>query len=307
MDSPSSEFVWIIENFSSLNDKEFHYSDYFLAGGCTWSIRIHSKGRTIGKHFSMYLMFKGLDDKSYNTKFSLSIFNQKDHQKTVRQSGQYTFTRNTGSGFSSVLLLPDLHDPAKGFIVEDSCIIQAEITFVKSDAFNVEVPLSTAGKPFEGDNAVVFYDNNFEIVGNFSVLKKPASLYRKIWLKYGHIASTKVFPASSYNSLVTTVADIMNSVIDMYHCRLIEVSAEMIGAWENKIKFAEELQFNVKWLRGRFNDVKRDFNNGRIEKLMKEAEQNPGPSQPPKVKVENEVVDEFKEICLPGFLFEGML
>ncbi|RZC67933.1 hypothetical protein C5167_011613 [Papaver somniferum] len=173
MDSPSSKFVWIIENFSSLNDKEFHYSDYFLAGGCTWSIGIHPKGRTIGKHFSMYLMFKGLDDKSYNKKFSLSVFNQKDHQKTVRQSGQYT--RNTGSGFSSVVLLSDLHDPAKGFIIEDTCIIQAEITFVMSNAFNVEVPLSTAGKPFEGDGAVVFYDDNFEIVGNFSVLKRQAS------------------------------------------------------------------------------------------------------------------------------------
>ncbi|XP_026395563.1 uncharacterized protein LOC113290198 isoform X1 [Papaver somniferum] len=137
------------------------------------SIGIHPKGRTIGKHFSMYLMFKGLDDKSYNKKFSLSVFNQKDHQKTVRQSGQYT--RNTGSGFSSVVLLSDLHDPAKGFIIEDTCIIQAEITFVMSNAFNVEVPLSTAGKPFEGDGAVVFYDDNFEIVGNFSVLKRQAS------------------------------------------------------------------------------------------------------------------------------------
>lgn len=114
-------------------------------------------------------------------------------------------------------------------------------------------------------------------------------------------------PASSYNSLVTTVADIMNSVSDMYRCRLIEVSAEMIGAWENKIKLAEELQFSVKWLRVRLNDVKRDFNNGRIEKLKREAEKNPGLSQPPKVKVENEVVDEFKEISVPGFVFEGML
>lgn len=73
------------------------------------------------------------------------------------------------------MLLSDLHDPAKGFIIEDTCIIQAEITFVMSNAFNVEVPLSTAGKPFEGDGAVVFYDDNFEIVGNFSVLKRQAS------------------------------------------------------------------------------------------------------------------------------------
>ncbi|KAI3890555.1 hypothetical protein MKX03_036103 [Papaver bracteatum] len=153
--------------------------------------------------------------------------------------------------------------------------------------------LSAAGKPFEEDKEVVSYDDNFEIVGGFSVLKRQVSLYRKIWLKYGHIAWTKVVPASSYNSLVATVTDIMNSVIDMYRCC--------------KIKLAEELKFNVKWLKGRFNDVKKDFKNGRIEKLKREAEQNPGYSQAPKVKVENEVVDEFKENSLPGFLFEGML
>ncbi|KAI3890561.1 hypothetical protein MKX03_036109, partial [Papaver bracteatum] len=258
-------------------------------------------------NFSMFLMYKGLDDKSYNTKFSLSVFNQKDRQKTVRQSGRYTFTRKTGGGFSSTMLLSDLHDPAKGFIIDDTCIIQAEITVVMSDASNVEMPLSAAGEPFEEDKEIVSYDDNFEIVGGLSVLKRQVSLYRKIWLKYGHIASTKVVPASSYNSLVATVTDIMNSIIDMYRCRLIEVSAEMIGAWKGKIKLAEELKFNVKWLRGRFNDVKKDFKNGRIEKLKREVEQNPGTSQAPKVKVENEVVDEFKENSLPGFLFEGML
>ncbi|KAI3937544.1 hypothetical protein MKW92_048053 [Papaver armeniacum] len=112
-------------------------------------------------------------------------------------------------------------------------------------------------------------------------------------------------PASSYQSLVTLVTDIMNSIADMYRCPLIEVSDEMINAWESKIGLAEKLEFNVSWLRSRFDDVKKDFNDGRIQKLKMEAEQDDTNSQSPKVKVKNES-DETRE-SLPGFMFEGML
>ncbi|KAI3874284.1 hypothetical protein MKW92_045180 [Papaver armeniacum] len=162
-----------------------------------------------------------------------------------------------------------------------------------------------AGKPFEKDQGAAFYDENHEIVGGFSVLRRQVSLYRKIWLKYGHIASTKVLTATSYNSLVTLVTDIMNTVIDMYRCRYIDVSAELIDTWDCKIILAEKLEFNVSWLRGRYNDVHNDFIGGRIEKLQKEEEDKEGPT--PLVQVKNEPVDDIQVESLPGFLFEGML
>ncbi|KAI3951054.1 hypothetical protein MKW92_031582 [Papaver armeniacum] len=161
-----------------------------------------------------------------------------------------------------------------------------------------------AGKPFAKDQGVAVYDENHEIVGGFTVLRRQVSLYRKIWLKYGHIASTKVLPSTSYSSLVTVVTDIMNTVLDMYRCRYIDVSAELIGTWEGKIRLAEKLEFNVSWLRGRFNDVSKDHSSGRIEILQKKAEEEEGPT--PLVQVKNEPVDDIQE-SLPGFLFEGML
>ncbi|KAI3872501.1 hypothetical protein MKX03_014601 [Papaver bracteatum] len=161
-----------------------------------------------------------------------------------------------------------------------------------------------AGKPFEKEQGVVFYDENHEIVGGFSVLRRQTSLYRKIWLKYGHIASTKVLTATSYNSLVTLVTDIMNTVLDMYRCRYVDVSAELMGTWNSKIRLAEKLEFNVSWLRGRYNDIENDYNRGRIRKLQEEAEDKKGPISP--VQVKNEPVDDIQK-SLPGFLFEGML
>ncbi|KAI3874282.1 hypothetical protein MKW92_045178 [Papaver armeniacum] len=161
-----------------------------------------------------------------------------------------------------------------------------------------------ARKPFRIDQGVVFYDENHEIVGGFTVLRRHASLYRKIWSKYGHIASSRFFPAASYNSLVTLVADIMNTIVDMYRCRYIDVSAELIDTWRGKIKLAEKLEFNVNWLIMRFNDILKDYNTGQIEKLQKQEEEKEGPT--PLAQVKNEPVDDIQE-SLPGFLFEGML
>ncbi|KAI3872500.1 hypothetical protein MKX03_014600 [Papaver bracteatum] len=293
--STKSKFIWTIENFSRLNNKETHYSNRFEAGG-----------------------YK-----------CLAVFNQKDQKKTVRWEAKRLFTDDQGWGFSNMIPLSDLHDPDKGFIVNDTCIVQLEITvswpyndsnikvasstrMVKSEIevypdagepFEIEV-YPDAGEPFEIDQEVVFSDENHEIVGGFSVLRRQASLYKRIWLKYGHIPSTTVLPATSYNSLVTLVTDIMNTIIDMYRCRYVDVSAELIDTWRCKIILAEKLEFNVAWLIERFNDVCEDYDSGRIEKLQKEEEEKEGPT--PLVRVKNEPVDDIKE-SLPGFLFEGML
>ncbi|KAI3868192.1 hypothetical protein MKX03_004102 [Papaver bracteatum] len=302
----STKFIWAIENFSSLNDKEYHWSDDFVVGGFTWYIKIYPK--ELDGYFGMYLMPNGVADKSPYVEYTLTVFNQKNHKKIVTKDGKQIFG-TTGWGFS-MMPLSDLHDSGKGFIIDDTYIVQVEISVGWVNDSNTKVVKSEtevypdAGKPLEIDQGVVFHDENHEIVGGFTVLRRQASLYKRIWLKYGHIASTKVLTATSYNSLVTIVTDIMNTVIDMYRCRYIDVSAELIGTWECKIRLAEKLEFSVSWLRDRFDDVNKDFNSGRIEKLQKEEEEKEGPT--PLVQVKNEPVDDIQE-SLPGFLFEGML
>ncbi|KAI3931648.1 hypothetical protein MKW92_039875 [Papaver armeniacum] len=97
----------------------------------------------------------------------------------------------------------------------------------------------------------------------------------------------------------------MNNVLDMYRCHYIDVSAELIGTWNSKIRLAEKLEFNISWLRGRYNDVENDYISERIENLQKKAEDKEGPT--PLVLVKNEPVDDIEAESLPGFLFEGKL
>ncbi|OVA08636.1 MATH [Macleaya cordata] len=118
---------------------------------------------------------------------------------------------------------------------------------------------SGAGQLFEeGRHRKGVLDEKFEDIGGFSVLKTQASLYKQIWLKYGHIALGQVLKAS-YIGQVTMVSEIMKSIMEMHNHRLTELSSSVIDTWEQKIKMAEKLEFNIRWLREHFEDVKKDF------------------------------------------------
>ncbi|KAI3877364.1 hypothetical protein MKX03_026421 [Papaver bracteatum] len=129
----------------------------------------------------------------------------------------------------------------------------------QSSEINPLTRFPTAGQPFEAvQNHQGVVDENFEDVGGFSILKSQASLYKKIWLKYGHIATSHVLK-NLYSTQVTLVGDIMTSIMDMHNHRFSEVSSTMIELWENKIKMAEKLEFNVGWLREWFEVLKKGF------------------------------------------------
>ncbi|KAI3957737.1 hypothetical protein MKX01_007568 [Papaver californicum] len=125
----------------------------------------------------------------------------------------------------------------------------------KQDKFPGAGRLYEEGKHCE---EVIFLDEKFKDVGGFSVLKTQASLYKDVWLNYGHIASNKVLP-DLYSSQVALVSEIMTSIVDMNRYHLEEVSSEMIDSWEKKIKVAETLEFNIGWLRERLEDIKKNL------------------------------------------------
>lgn len=66
-------------------------------------------------------------------------------------------------------------------------------------------------------------NEKFEHVGGFSVLMRQVPLYKQIWLKYGHIATSQVL-MDSYSGQVSVVTDIMNSVLNMKQQRVSELS-----------------------------------------------------------------------------------
>jgi len=129
-DPPSSRFTWSIENFSRLNVKK-HYSEIFTVGGYKWRVLIFPKGNNVD-HLSMYLDVADSATLPYGwsryAQFSLAVVNQISPKYSIRKDTQHQFnTRESDWGFTSFMPLGDVYDHSKGYLVNDTLIIEADV------------------------------------------------------------------------------------------------------------------------------------------------------------------------------------
>ncbi|XP_071724792.1 ubiquitin C-terminal hydrolase 12-like isoform X2 [Rutidosis leptorrhynchoides] len=125
-----SRFTWKIENFSRLNTKK-HYSEVFVVGGYKWRVLIFPKGNNVD-HLSMYLDVADSTSLPYGwsryAQFSLAVVNQIHNKYSIRKDTQHQFnTRESDWGFTSFMPLSDLYDPSRGYLVNDTLLIEAEV------------------------------------------------------------------------------------------------------------------------------------------------------------------------------------
>ncbi|KAG6690571.1 hypothetical protein I3843_10G021400 [Carya illinoinensis] len=133
-DPPSMKFTWTIENFTRLNTKK-HYSDVFVVGSYKWRILIFPKGNNVD-HLSMYLDVADSAALPYGwsryAQFSLAVVNQVHSKYSMRKETQHQFTaRESDWGFTSFMPLSDLYDPTRGYLVNDTCVVEAEVVVRK--------------------------------------------------------------------------------------------------------------------------------------------------------------------------------
>ncbi|KAK9075087.1 hypothetical protein SSX86_003406 [Deinandra increscens subsp. villosa] len=133
-DPPSARFTWTIENFSRLIGKKL-YSDVFFVGGYKWRVLIFPKGNNVD-HLSMYLDVADSTTLPYGwsryAQFSLAVVNQMHSKLTIRKDTQHQFNaRESDWGFTSFMPLGELYEPSRGYLVNDTCIVEADVAVRK--------------------------------------------------------------------------------------------------------------------------------------------------------------------------------
>ncbi|KAJ9540444.1 hypothetical protein OSB04_026950 [Centaurea solstitialis] len=133
-EAQASRFTWSIENFSRQANKKL-YSDVFEVAGYKWRVLIFPKGNNVD-HLSMYLDVADSSSLPYGwsryAQFSLAVVNQIHNKFTVKKDTQHQFhARESDWGFTSFMALSDLYDPGRGFLVNDKCVIEADVTVRK--------------------------------------------------------------------------------------------------------------------------------------------------------------------------------
>ncbi|KAI3870984.1 hypothetical protein MKX03_029390 [Papaver bracteatum] len=127
--SSSAKFTWKIENFFKLDAQEGTYSDVFSVGSFKWKVHIYPKGKgKIHDHVSMYLCPVDSTKFPY-AEFSFTITSQTDSKNIVKKQCKHKFDEDdSGWGWGSFMRLSDLHDPAKGYIVDDTFVIRIDVS-----------------------------------------------------------------------------------------------------------------------------------------------------------------------------------
>ncbi|XP_061352581.1 ubiquitin C-terminal hydrolase 12-like isoform X1 [Gastrolobium bilobum] len=129
-DPPSSRFTWRIDNFSRLNTKKL-YSEIFVVGGFKWRVLIFPKGNNVD-YLSMYLDVADSASLPYGwsryAQFSVAVVNQIHNKYSVRKDTQHQFNaRESDWGFTSFMPLGELYDPSRGYLVNDTLLVEAEV------------------------------------------------------------------------------------------------------------------------------------------------------------------------------------
>ncbi|KAI3914506.1 hypothetical protein MKW92_004445 [Papaver armeniacum] len=176
-DPASSKFTWKIENFSWLNPKEKqHYSDVFTAGDSKWRLLMFPKGNNVD-YLSMYLAVADPDNLPFGwsrrAQFSLSVVNQINNEDTVRkdtQSQKFT-ARESDWGSSKIMPLSELHDLSRGYLVDDTCIVETEVK-IRADDWTYESRKETGYVGLKNQGATCYMNSLLQTLYHIPYFRK---------------------------------------------------------------------------------------------------------------------------------------
>nr|GLL24281.1 uncharacterized protein LOC109159016 isoform X2 [Ipomoea trifida] len=134
-DPTSKTYTWRINDFTSKRNQNLIYSDEFTIEGSKWKLRLYPSGNIIakGKHLSLFLVLadsSNLKDhgRELYAKYRLRICNQlKSNENHEKQVVPCYFGGTTEAwGYSEFMNLDQLDSATKGFLVNDTLIVQVE-------------------------------------------------------------------------------------------------------------------------------------------------------------------------------------
>ncbi|KAJ6872503.1 hypothetical protein NC651_031582 [Populus alba x Populus x berolinensis] len=128
----NGSLTWKIEDFSKL-DKSSYLSKAFTARGRSWRIQVYPKGYGDGKGNSLSVYLELVDGgklppkKTVWAEYKLRVLDQR-HDKHVEKTKSRWFTSSEHTrGFPKFMSLGDLSEVAKGYVRNDTLIVEAEI------------------------------------------------------------------------------------------------------------------------------------------------------------------------------------
>ncbi|WCJ18794.1 TRAF-like family protein [Euphorbia peplus] len=130
---PNGTFTWKIDEFSTIMEHKF--SPEFSVAGRTWKLLLVNSKECLEEHckVSLCLCHTANNSARQSDHYAEYNFLVKDQLNGIyREPNKASkwFGNHTSTGCSNPILLNDLHNSSKGFILNDSVIFEAKITLI---------------------------------------------------------------------------------------------------------------------------------------------------------------------------------
>ncbi|KAL2540984.1 Ubiquitin carboxyl-terminal hydrolase [Abeliophyllum distichum] len=127
-----TKLTWRIDNFSMLNVKKL-FSEIFMVSGYRWRIFIHPKGNRVDNYLSVYIEVVDAATAPVgwfvDADVIFNLIDQIDCTKSVDRETKCTFKgRHASWGYATFISLNQLHDLGRGYLFDDTCIIEVEVS-----------------------------------------------------------------------------------------------------------------------------------------------------------------------------------
>ncbi|KAF5938223.1 hypothetical protein HYC85_025729 [Camellia sinensis] len=256
-DCTTTRFTWKIENFSRLNTKK-HYSEIFTIEGYKWRVLVFPKGNNV-EHLSIYLDVA--DSKSLPHQWSKFAQFSIDTQHHFNE-------REIDWGFTSFMPLSELHDSCKGYLVNDTVIVEADVSVrcsqdskketgsvgLKNHKAEQEGHKESSQSPSQENNSKNVVDN--APPGKIRFLSYWVSPEASLVLERIHNRYKGTFAKFSMTSvLVQTVflESFASFIESMSTTRICEVNKEALCV---AVKDFEHVGLDLSWLKQRLDQAK---------------------------------------------------
>eukprot|EP00271_Cylindrocystis_brebissonii_P005250 TRINITY_DN17200_c0_g1_i2.p1 TRINITY_DN17200_c0_g1~~TRINITY_DN17200_c0_g1_i2.p1 ORF type:complete len:467 (-),score=46.51 TRINITY_DN17200_c0_g1_i2:526-1785(-) len=131
-DGPASSFtgrlLWKLEDLSTLTNTKYT-SEHFMAGGYKWCFCVYPRGDKT-EHLSVYLNAEEAKKPgwSINTKFTITLVSQTAPALSVEREHSHIFNAKEADwGLNKFISLEKLHSPCRGYVVNDTLLLQVEV------------------------------------------------------------------------------------------------------------------------------------------------------------------------------------
>ncbi|KAG5549828.1 hypothetical protein RHGRI_014965 [Rhododendron griersonianum] len=265
------------------------YSKIFHCGGYEWRLLVFPKGCNKNtKHLSVYLEVPNLVKLPYGwsryARFSISVVNQihnedtKDEHTEHKSNAERKFdAKESNWGFTSFLPLIELNDPDKGFLVNDTIVLEASVTIPNSHdsrketgdngSGNVEADIAGTTSPQSMLQSILgsqisFVDASSDATATAGkvrflsywvsseallLLEKIHSLHEGTYVKFS--MKGQALPTMLLESFAEFIAS-------MSFTKVNELNEEALRLAANSIEDFEQVGLDLRWLKQRLEEAK---------------------------------------------------